>query len=149
MHAVLHKGLKFNQVIDRWVCKVVTQGQEESIPKRLSSVTSYNKFWWKFVYRLWGWNMQTDMYAFPSMHSFYTLCEKNTQKSVFFKVSFFTFGLLFVDMDISYTRVLHIKVAYHVPHKWRHAFYVTRPLLCAHISCYVTVITHGRCYAHA
>jgi hypothetical protein len=26
-------------------------------------------------------------------------------------------------MDISYTRVLHIKVAYRVPHKWRHAFY--------------------------
>jgi hypothetical protein len=61
------------------------------------------------------------------------------------------------DMDMSYTRVLHIKVAYRVPHKWRHAFYVTRPLLCAHkvlcnsyntrplvcarITCYVTVIT--------
>jgi hypothetical protein len=28
-----------------------------------------------------------------------------------------------VDMDMSYTRVLHIKVAYRVPHKWRHAFY--------------------------
>jgi hypothetical protein len=26
-------------------------------------------------------------------------------------------------------------------HKWRHAFYVTRPLLCARITCYVTVIT--------
>jgi hypothetical protein len=65
---------------------------------------------------------------------------------------------LFVDMDISYTRVLHIKVAYRVPHKWRHAFlchtaaamrarnvlcnsYNTRPLLCTRIPCYVTVIT--------
>jgi hypothetical protein len=28
-----------------------------------------------------------------------------------------------IDMDMSYTRVLHIKVAYRVPHKWRHAFY--------------------------
>jgi hypothetical protein len=27
--------------------------------------------------------------------------------------------------------------------------YVTRPLLCARITCYVTVITHGRCYARA
>jgi hypothetical protein len=54
-----------------------------------------------------------------------------------------------VDMDMSYTRVLHIKVAYRVPHKSRHAFYVTRPLLCARITCYVTVITHGRCYARA
>jgi hypothetical protein len=45
------------------------------------------------------------------------------------------------DMDMSYTRVLHIKVAYRVPHKWRNAFYVTRPLLCASITCYVTVIT--------
>jgi hypothetical protein len=53
------------------------------------------------------------------------------------------------DMDMSYTRVLHIKVAYHVPHKWRHAFYVTRPLLSARITCYVTFITHGRCYARA
>jgi hypothetical protein len=53
------------------------------------------------------------------------------------------------DMDMSYTRVLHIKVAYRVPHKWRHAFYVTRPLLCARIMCYATVITHGRCYARA
>jgi hypothetical protein len=26
-------------------------------------------------------------------------------------------------MDMSYTRVLHIKVAYRVPHKWSHAFY--------------------------
>jgi hypothetical protein len=54
-----------------------------------------------------------------------------------------------VDMDMSYTRVLHIKVAYRVHHKWRHALYVTRPLLCARITCYVTVITHGRCYARA
>jgi hypothetical protein len=54
-----------------------------------------------------------------------------------------------IDMDMSYTRVLHIKVAYRVPHKWRHAFYVTQPLLCARMTCYVTVITHGRCYARA
>jgi hypothetical protein len=54
-----------------------------------------------------------------------------------------------VDMDMSYTRVLHIKVAYRVHHKWRHAFYVTRPLLCARLTCYVTVITHGRCHARA
>jgi hypothetical protein len=27
------------------------------------------------------------------------------------------------DMDMSYTRVLHTKVAYRVLHKWRHAFY--------------------------
>jgi hypothetical protein len=53
------------------------------------------------------------------------------------------------DMDMSYTRVLHIKVAYRVPHKWRHAFYVTLPLLCARITYYTTVITHGRCYARA
>jgi hypothetical protein len=53
------------------------------------------------------------------------------------------------DMYMSYTRVLHIKVAYRVPHKWRHAFYVTRPQLCARITCYVTVITHGRCNARA
>jgi hypothetical protein len=53
------------------------------------------------------------------------------------------------DMDMSYTKVLHIEVAYRVPHKWRHAFYVTRPLICARITCYVTVITHGRCYARA
>jgi Na+-translocating ferredoxin:NAD+ oxidoreductase RnfA subunit len=46
-----------------------------------------------------------------------------------------------IDMDMSYTRVLHIKVAYRVPHKLRHALYVTRPLLCARITCYVTVIT--------
>jgi hypothetical protein len=45
------------------------------------------------------------------------------------------------DMDMSYTRVLHMKVAYRIPHKWRHAFYVTRPLLCACITCYVTIIT--------
>jgi hypothetical protein len=44
------------------------------------------------------------------------------------------------DMDMSYTRVLHIKVAYRVPHKWRHNFYLTRPLICARITCYVTVI---------
>jgi hypothetical protein len=56
---------------------------------------------------------------------------------------------IFVDMDMCYTRVLHIKVAYRVPHKWRHAFYVTRPLLCPRITCYVTVIKHGRCYARA
>jgi hypothetical protein len=55
----------------------------------------------------------------------------------------------FIEMDMSYTRVLHIQVAYRVPHKWRHAFYVTRPSLCAGITCYVTVITHGRCYARA
>jgi hypothetical protein len=54
-----------------------------------------------------------------------------------------------IDMDMSYTRVLHIKVAYRVPHKWRHAFYVTRPQLCARITCYVAVTTHGRCYARA
>jgi hypothetical protein len=54
-----------------------------------------------------------------------------------------------IDMDMSYTRVLHIKVAYRVPHKWRHAFYVTRLLLCARITCYVTVIKHGRCCARA
>jgi hypothetical protein len=46
-----------------------------------------------------------------------------------------------VDMDMSYTRVLHIKVAHRASHKWRHTFYVTRPLLCARITCYVTVIT--------
>jgi hypothetical protein len=46
-------------------------------------------------------------------------------------------------------------------HKWRHAAaamrannvlrnnYNTRPLLCAPITCYVTVITHGHCYACA
>jgi hypothetical protein len=45
-----------------------------------------------------------------------------------------------IDMDMSYTRVLHITVAYRASHKWRHAFYVTRPLLCARITCYVTVI---------
>jgi hypothetical protein len=45
------------------------------------------------------------------------------------------------DMDMSYTRVLHIKVAYRVPHEWRHAFYVTRQQLCARITCCVTVIT--------
>jgi hypothetical protein len=56
-------------------------------------------------------------------------------------------SFIYFDMDMSYTRVLHIKVAYGVPHKWRHAFYVTWPLLCARITCYVTVITHGRCYA--
>jgi hypothetical protein len=28
--------------------------------------------------------------------------------------------ILFFDMDMSYTRVLHIKVAYRVPHKLRH-----------------------------
>jgi hypothetical protein len=50
-------------------------------------------------------------------------------------------SFLCFDMDMSYTRVLHIKVAYRVPHKWRHSFYVTRPLLCARITCYVTVIT--------
>jgi hypothetical protein len=39
-------------------------------------------------------------------------------------------------MDMSYTRVLHPKVAHSVViHKWRHAFYVTRPLLCARITC--------------
>jgi hypothetical protein len=54
-----------------------------------------------------------------------------------------------IDMDMSYTRVLHMKVAYRVPHKRRHAFYVTRPLLCARTTCYVTVITHARCYARA
>jgi hypothetical protein len=54
-----------------------------------------------------------------------------------------------IDTDMSYTRVLHIKVAYRIPHKWCHAFYVTRPLLCARITCYVTVITHGRWYARA
>jgi hypothetical protein len=27
------------------------------------------------------------------------------------------------DMDMSYTRVLHLKVAYRVSHKLRHAFY--------------------------
>jgi hypothetical protein len=57
--------------------------------------------------------------------------------------------VLYFDMDMSYARVLHIKVAYRVPHKGRHAFYVTRPLLRARITCYVTVITHGRCYARA
>jgi hypothetical protein len=56
----------------------------------------------------------------------------------------------FIDMDMSYTRVLHIKVAYRIHHKWRHAFLrLTQPLLCARITCYVTVITHGRCYARA
>jgi hypothetical protein len=47
-----------------------------------------------------------------------------------------------VDMDMSYTKVLHIKVAYRVPHKWRHAFYVTRPLPCARIACYVSYLRH-------
>jgi hypothetical protein len=61
----------------------------------------------------------------------------------------FLLSQAYFDMDMSYTRVLHIKVAYRVPHKWRHAFYVTRPLLGAHITCYVTVITRGRCYAGA
>jgi hypothetical protein len=28
-----------------------------------------------------------------------------------------------IDMYMSYTRVLHTKVACRVPHKWRHAFY--------------------------
>jgi hypothetical protein len=31
--------------------------------------------------------------------------------------------LLNIDMDMSYTKVSHIKVAYRVPHKWLHAFY--------------------------
>jgi hypothetical protein len=65
-------------------------------------------------------------------------------------------------MNMSYTRVLRIKVVYRVPHKLRHAFlrhtaaamgehnvlcnvlcnsYNTRPLLCARITCYVTFIT--------
>jgi hypothetical protein len=49
-------------------------------------------------------------------------------------------GVVYIDMDMSYTKVLDLKVAYRVPHKWRHAFYVIRPLLCARITCYVTVI---------
>jgi hypothetical protein len=73
------------------------------------------------------------LYTFPA--------EKSPILSVYYICIF--------DMDMSYTRVLHIKVAYRVPHKWRHAFYVTRPLLCARITCYVTAITHGRCYAGA
>jgi hypothetical protein len=36
-----------------------------------------------------------------------------------------------IDMDMSYTSVLHPKVAHSVSHKLHHAFYVTRPLLCA------------------
>jgi hypothetical protein len=46
-----------------------------------------------------------------------------------------------IDMDKSYTRVLHIKVAYRISHKWRHAFYFTQQQLCVRITCYVTVIT--------
>jgi hypothetical protein len=34
----------------------------------------------------------------------------------------------------SYTSALHPNVAHSVSHKWRHAFYVTRPLLCARIT---------------
>lgn len=82
MHAVLHKGLKFNLVIDRWVCKALTQGQDESIPKRLNSVTFYNKFWWKFVYRLLGWNIQMDRYICfsPVCINFIHFVEKNTKR---------------------------------------------------------------------
>jgi hypothetical protein len=58
----------------------------------------------------------------------------------------------YIDMNMSYTWVLHIKVAYRVPHKWRHAVYVTRPLLCTRITCYVTVktveISKIRCFYH-
>jgi hypothetical protein len=32
-------------------------------------------------------------------------------------------GRWLIDMDMSYTRVSRIKVAYRVPHKWRHNFY--------------------------
>lgn len=41
-------------------------------------MTSYNKFWWKFVYRLWGWNMQTDRYVCLPQYAFivYTLWKK-------------------------------------------------------------------------
>jgi hypothetical protein len=48
---------------------------------------------------------------------------------------------LCIDMDMSYTRVLLFKVAYRLPHKWLHALYVTRPLLCTRITCYVSYNT--------
>jgi len=76
IHALLHKGLKFSQVIDGWVCKVTIQGQGQSIAKRLSSVTSFNKFW--------GWNMQTDRYVCLPHYAFvlYTLWNKYTKEYV-------------------------------------------------------------------
>jgi hypothetical protein len=65
------------------------------------------------------------------------------------KASLLSSNLIYFDMDMSYTKVLHIKFAYRILHKWRHVFYVILPLLCARITCCVTVITHGRCYARA
>jgi hypothetical protein len=63
----------------------------------------------------------------------------------------------YIDMDMSYTRVLHIKVAYRtsqmtsrllgntaaamLAHNVLCNSYNTRPLICARITCYVTVIT--------
>lgn len=40
---------------------------------------------------------ESDKCVFPNMHSFYTLCGTNTQNSMFFKLSFLIFGLLFVS----------------------------------------------------
>jgi hypothetical protein len=42
--------------------------------------------------------MQTDKCDLLIMHSLYTFCRTNTQKSMFFKVFLFTFGLLFFFM---------------------------------------------------
>jgi hypothetical protein len=64
-----------------------------------------------------------------------------------------------VDMDMSNGKVVHTAslTSYPVRCKILHQRTaslsvtndVTRPLLCERITCYVTIITHGRCYARA
>jgi hypothetical protein len=47
------------------------------------------------------------------------------------------------------SRFLRLTAAAMRAHNVLRNSYNTRPLLCARITCYATVITHGRCYARA
>jgi hypothetical protein len=65
----------------------------------------------------------------------------------------------YIDMDMSYAREVRTASLTSYPvrckilHQRTASLIVTndatRPLVCARITCYVTVITHGRCYARA